>query len=46
MGEGTAAGADVVMGLLGFQVLIWLSGAYVMGVGGFWVSFVETLPTA
>jgi len=32
--------------LLGSQLLIWFSGAYVLGVGGFWISFVETLPTA
>jgi hypothetical protein len=32
--------------LLGSQVLIWFSGAYVLGIGGFWISFVETLPTA
>jgi hypothetical protein len=32
--------------LLGPQVLIWFSAAYLFGVGGFWMSFVETLPTA
>jgi hypothetical protein len=32
--------------LLGPQVLIWFSVAYLLGVGGFWISFVETLPTA
>ena len=32
--------------LLGPQVLIWFSAAYLCGVGGFWISFVETLPTA
>jgi hypothetical protein len=31
--------------LLGPQVLIWFSAAYVFGVGSFWISFVETLPT-
>jgi hypothetical protein len=31
--------------LLGPQVLIWFTGAYLFGVGGFWISFVETLPT-
>jgi hypothetical protein len=32
--------------LLGSQELIWLSGADVLGVGGFWISFAETLPPA
>lgn len=30
--------------LLGPHVLIWFAGAYLFGVGGFWISFVETLP--
>ena len=32
--------------LFGPQVLIWFSAAYLFGVGGFWISFAETLPTA
>src|SRR5260370_19248686 len=30
--------------LLALQVLIWFAGAYLFGVGSFWISFVETLP--
>jgi hypothetical protein len=32
--------------LLGPQVLIWFSAAYLLGVGGFWIFFAEALPTA
>ncbi len=29
---------------LGPQILIWFAGAFVFGVGSFWISFAETLP--
>jgi hypothetical protein len=32
--------------LFGPKVLIWFSAAYLFGVGGFWISFAETLSAA
>jgi hypothetical protein len=32
--------------ILAAQVMVWFSAAYLLGVGSFWISFAETLPTA
>jgi len=41
------AGYDAIMGFLLFapQALLWLSSALVIGVGGFWLSYIGTFAT-
>ena len=34
----------MLLQLLAPQVLIWFAAAFLLGTGGFWISFADTLP--